>query len=314
MPKVSVIVPNYNHAEYLVQRLEGILNQTFQDIEVILLDDCSNDNSLDVINIYAKQSKVSQCIVNTKNSGSPFKQWQKGIELAKGDFIWIAESDDDASQTFLEDMLTELQNKNADLIFCASTYVDSSNKLIGAAHDDSTSWVKTGKEAIFDYFITKNKIRNTSSVLFRKSCIERIPVVMFSMKYCGDWYFYSTLSLIENVKIAYLNKPLNFFRQHTNNVSTNAEKNGLAIFEGLMVLKLIWKQLHITKHDTGYVFIFNFWYKNILDNYLNRQEIGKHKKAILLLRLWTIDINLFYKVIFTKIHYLFLQYRTSIIF
>ena len=83
-PLVSVIIPNYNHQEYLKQRIDSILNQSFQDFEIILLDDKSTDNSLDILKSYAKHEKVSHLIINEKNSGSPFKQWFKGINLAKG--------------------------------------------------------------------------------------------------------------------------------------------------------------------------------------------------------------------------------------
>ena len=74
---VSIIVPNYNHAPFLNQRLDSIFNQTFQDFEVILLDDASTDNSLSILEDYKEKfkSKVSHLIVNEKNSGSPFKQF-----------------------------------------------------------------------------------------------------------------------------------------------------------------------------------------------------------------------------------------------
>ena len=85
-----------------LQRLESVYNQTYQDFEVILLDDCSNDDSVTILNTYAKHPKTSHVVFNDKNSGSPFKQWAKGLALAKGEFIWIAESDDVADLSFLE--------------------------------------------------------------------------------------------------------------------------------------------------------------------------------------------------------------------
>ena len=73
-PTVSVIVPNYNHAAYLRERLDSILNQTFQDFELILLDDCSTDASLLMLRDYATHPRVSQLVVNEKNTGSTFAQ------------------------------------------------------------------------------------------------------------------------------------------------------------------------------------------------------------------------------------------------
>ena len=93
-PLISIIVPNYNHEKYLKQRLESVFNQTYSNFEVILLDDCSTDSSLNILAEYIKNSKVSHCIFNEANSGNTFIQWNKGISLAKGDYIWIAESDD----------------------------------------------------------------------------------------------------------------------------------------------------------------------------------------------------------------------------
>src|ERR1700730_12479921 len=91
-PKVSVIIPNYNHAPYLRQRINTVLRQTFQDFEVILMDDCSTDEGRSIIAEYAVGPRV-KVQLNERNSGSTFKQWKKGITLARGEYIWIAESD-----------------------------------------------------------------------------------------------------------------------------------------------------------------------------------------------------------------------------
>ena len=99
---ISIILPNYNHAIYLIDRLDSIFNQTYQNFEVIILDDASTDDSLAILNMYRNHPKVSNFIRNEKNTGSPFKQWAKGLRLAKGDLIWIAESDDDCDLNFLE--------------------------------------------------------------------------------------------------------------------------------------------------------------------------------------------------------------------
>lgn len=81
-PLVSVIVPNYNHARFLEERMESVLGQTYQNIEVIILDDCSTDNSREVIEKYRNNPKVAKIVYNDANSGSPFRQWKKGMELA----------------------------------------------------------------------------------------------------------------------------------------------------------------------------------------------------------------------------------------
>ena len=91
---ISVIIPNYNHARYLPQQIESVLNQTFQDIEVILMDDCSPDDSRSIIAAYAASDTRIRVVLNEHNSGSTFKQWNKSIAQARGTYVWLAESDD----------------------------------------------------------------------------------------------------------------------------------------------------------------------------------------------------------------------------
>src|SRR6266851_10178053 len=107
MPTVSIIVPNYNHARYLRRRIDSILSQTYQDFELILLDDSSTDNSREILDSYRDNPKV-RIEFNAKNSGSPFKQWNKGVGLAHGKYVWIAESDDYADEHLLEKLASRL--------------------------------------------------------------------------------------------------------------------------------------------------------------------------------------------------------------
>ena len=89
-PLVSVIIPNYCHSQFLAQRIESVLNQTYQNFEVIILDDCSPDAgaSKAVIEKYRGNPHVSHIVYNEENSGSTFKQWNNGIALSKGEYCW----------------------------------------------------------------------------------------------------------------------------------------------------------------------------------------------------------------------------------
>ncbi len=149
--KVSVIIPNYNHADFLKQRINSVINQTNQEFEIIILDDCSTDSSRKIIEQYRQHPNVSHIVYNEKNSGSIFKQWQKGIDLAKGDFIWIAESDDYADCRFLERMIYIL-NDNRDLgfVYCNSKIILDDGTLDKNTYADirnttykTTKWSKT---------------------------------------------------------------------------------------------------------------------------------------------------------------------------
>src|SRR5690606_8575004 len=94
---ISVVVPNYNYERFMLQRLYSILYQTVKINELIILDDCSKDNSRELIDeLYIKLKPYIdiKIIYNETNSGSAFKQWEKGFEVAESDYIWIAEADD----------------------------------------------------------------------------------------------------------------------------------------------------------------------------------------------------------------------------
>ncbi len=100
-PKFSVVVPNYNYARYLPQRLQSIVEQTFPIYEIIVLDDASSDDSLSVLR--ELQGTLAGAVTRGSggNSSSVFRQWLKGVELAGGDHVWIAEADDLSAPGFL---------------------------------------------------------------------------------------------------------------------------------------------------------------------------------------------------------------------
>ncbi|MGI4804090.1 MAG: glycosyltransferase family 2 protein, partial [Janthinobacterium lividum] len=124
-PVVSVIIPNYNHAVFLQERIESVLFQSYRNFEVIILDDASQDTSKEIIESYRSHPQITQLIYNNENTGNPFLQWKKGFELAKGKYIWIAESDDNCNPLFLE-TLTSILEKDKSL---SIVYTDSERNL-----------------------------------------------------------------------------------------------------------------------------------------------------------------------------------------
>lgn len=222
MPLVSVIVPNYNHAKYLPQRIESVLLQSFQDFELIILDDASIDNSREVINNYAHHPKVSHVVFNEYNSGSTFKQWQKGIALAEGEWIWIAESDDWCEFDLLSNLLNgAIHNANCTISYCQSYYREEGSAIIQdmSFHTDSLSashwkknYVNRGEDEISNFLLYKNTIPNASAVIFKKNDFMKVDKSFVNMKLCGDWMLWMQLLKIGN--IFFCATPLNNFRSH----------------------------------------------------------------------------------------------------
>jgi glycosyltransferase involved in cell wall biosynthesis len=242
MSNVTVILPNYNHAAYLNKRLESILNQTYQEFDIILMDDCSTDNSREVLNKYINHPKVTKVLFNSANSGSTFLQWQKGIDAAQGKYIWIAESDDYADETFLEILVARLeQYPQIGLAYCQSFRVDEHDAIICSCKDlyPSLACEKefNGRDILLNHMAGANLIPNASAVVFRKELASQIDNTYTHFKFSGDWWFWCEMLMRSN--IIHICEELNYFRYHTNKVTVSAIKNGLHFVEGLQILELL---------------------------------------------------------------------------
>lgn len=237
MPAVSVIVPNYNHAPFLKQRIESILNQTFQDFELILLDDCSTDGSWEILESYRDNPHLTHIIQNDSNSGSAFRQWKKGLEMAQGEWVWIAESDDYAEPSFLERLMAEV-HKTPDcvLAYAATWWVDvNGNKLWDTKHSNEVN-VYPGNDFIRRKLAVCNSIANVSECIFRRDKFRPAESHRYEhMRLCGDWFVY--ILLAEQGKVIEVEEPLNYYRQHNSNISSDAEHRGLTFLEGADVLE-----------------------------------------------------------------------------
>jgi len=249
-PTVSVIVPNYNHAKFLRQRIDSILDQTYQDFELIILDDFSTDDSKKIINDYSSCKKVSHIVYNESNTGSPFLQWNKGFSLAKGKYIWIAESDDYSDAAFLQKMLLVIEEEdNCNVAFCCSHLVDEDGHILPLDWDrnrESKGAVNKfeGKSFVKARMLLDNSIYNAGMALFRRSALEKVDKQYMNFLYCGDWYFWYNIC-INGTVIRYCDK-LNYFRQHTEKVTPRAEAEGIKFMEGKYVFNDIMKTLDFT--------------------------------------------------------------------
>lgn len=242
-PFVSVIIPNYNHARFLKQRIDSILMQTYNNFEVIILDDNSSDNSIEIMKSYENYSQISHIIKNSQNSGSPFIQWQKGFELAKGELIWIAESDDACDIKLLETLVNEFdKDENCVLAFCKSIKIDTKGKWIGEAGMKSD--LHMNGIDFFDKFLYRYCfINNASSAIFKKDILHQIDWRYSNLKGSGDWILWIEISRCGNV--AYVDQPLNYFRIHGSNTTTQQLHSGRNETEAIEVYQFMKEKKYI---------------------------------------------------------------------
>ena len=252
-PLVSVIIPNYNHAAFLDKRLSSIFKQTFNDYEVILLDDASTDSSQKIIKKFKKFKKFKS-IINNENSGNTFKQWNLGVNNANGEYVWIAESDDFADPKLLNRLVTVLNNnQNVGISYCQSYFVNENDEIIGSHLDNLSKFdtallkkqfVISGKDLLKNFMISINVIPNASAVLFRKKVYERIGGAVENMQLCGDWMTWSKISL--NTDVAFIAEPLNYYRIHNSTVRNTVQIKPQYLFEYMQVIKFISENVSIS--------------------------------------------------------------------
>jgi len=238
MPKLSVIVPNFNHEKFLKLRIDSILNQTFQDFEIIILDDASTDSSKAIIEEYSRHEKVTQIVYNTQNSGSTFKQWEKGMKLATAKWLWIAESDDYADPRFLESVLELCERyRNVGIAYCNSYQIDGNHQTSKDIAVYMDCDFREGVTEVKEHLCQFNTITNVSSCILNREIALMAIDGLGKYKACGDWIFYTRV--LQQANLAHTHERLNYYRWHPNNISFSASKSSVYITEGIDVIKYI---------------------------------------------------------------------------
>lgn len=293
--KVSVIIPNYNYEKYIVERIDSILFQTYPIYELIILDDCSTDNSVNVIKdkISKEKNKNIKLVENSFNSHSVFSQWQKGFNLATGDFVWIAEADDSCNCHFLENVMKGFIDKNVVLSYAESMRINEDNKIILNSCRDfmlaasenhwDKNYINDGDNEVKNYLSICNTIPNVSAVVWKKQDINDLLCKAKKFTMSGDWYIYE--NILKNSKIAYCAKSLNYFRKHSDSTSSMTKKE-TELKELLEVQKDIRTNYVLNSRQ---LFRQSYRYGNMI-NELDKNIVNKYKNMMVKKIAWIIPM------------------------
>ena len=227
---VSVVVASYNHAEFIEQRMESLIGQTYQNIEILVIDDRSTDNSVEILTKYKSHPKVN-LIVRESNGG-----WvtvsNQGIEMSSGEFVLFANCDDACDLNMIQRLVDAMERyPSAGIAFCRSVMVDENDKPLGEdfvnrersfrARCASDTLLKRAEMCRF--LMHSCVIPNLSAALFRKECFISVGNLSSSYRVCCDWDLF--FRVVTKYDVAYISEPLNRFRQHnTTIVSTTKER------------------------------------------------------------------------------------------
>ena len=247
MPRVTVVIPSYNHGRFLPRRFETILGQTYRDYEILFLDDGSTDDSLAVLERYKGLPNL-RAFINPTNGGSVFKQWNRGVRAARGEYVWLAESDDASDPRFLQTLVELLDaHPRVGLAYCNSRYIDeldrpgeALSRFVEELHPSRwrANFINDGIDECRRYLCLMNTVPNASAVVFRKRLYEEIGGADETKRLCGDWVTWIKLLLVGDV--AYVAETLNHYRvPHEKSVRRHTMSNAIYLQEYLAILKLI---------------------------------------------------------------------------
>lgn len=250
LPLVTVAVPNFRHERYLPLRLQSIADQTFTDTEVLLLDDASPDGSLSVLEAFAKGRPSWSVHPNEVNSGSPFAQWNKAASLARGRYLWIAESDDYADPKLLERLVGVMESDpNLVIAYGQSMLVDSEGQPMHSfdVHyryvygTEAQRWVdgyrNDGHDEVRNFMLLHNVVPNASGALIRLETFRAVGGADPNWRLNGDWMTY--IKLLEQGGIAFIPEVLNYFRVHSETARQKANEGGDVYLELLALVDYI---------------------------------------------------------------------------
>lgn len=250
---ISVVVTSYNHAEYLGQRMESLLHQSWPNLEVVVVDDCSTDNSAEVLAKYQGIPNV-RIVLQEKNRGYADTS-NLGVSLARGRYVLFAECDDYSEPDQVQALYQAITESNSTVVaFSRSTMVDESGKATGddfAFREERfkrlcASDALISAETMRNFLMFSCVIPNMSAAMFKKKSFERIGGLSQRYRACADWDFWCRMA--EEGDFRYLDRPLNNFRSHSTTVR-NTFNTGLQIKEIYEIVFRVYRRCNLKLMD-----------------------------------------------------------------
>lgn len=211
MPKVSVIMPCFNHARFIVESVNGILAQTHPDLELIIVDDCSLDNSWDVVRSLTAKDHRIRVIRHERNLGAS-KSRNDGLRAARGEFIGFCDADDIWEPGKLGRQMSLLdEHPDYDVVYCDTIIIDENGSPTGQRFSELFPVPQTASGWLFRELVVRNFI-NMQSVLMRKKCVQSVGYFDEGIKWVEDWWYWIRLSRPH--RFLYSKEPLAKYRVH----------------------------------------------------------------------------------------------------
>lgn len=207
-PKVSICIPNYNYGRFIGDAIQSALEQTYKNFELIIVDNCSTDNSEEVIKSFSDPR--IRFYKNDRNIGG-IRNWNRCLSLARGEYITLLHADDKITPNSIEKRVEILdRNPNVGLVYSSCIYIDGKGAVTGEFRPYDSDRIVRGEDE-FKRSVLKNNI-SVPTVMVRKKCYEALGDFSEEITYCPDWEMWLKIAL--NYDLGFSSEPLGYYRIH----------------------------------------------------------------------------------------------------
>lgn len=222
-PKVSIIIPVFNSSKYLNDSFESALNQSYKNIEIVAVDDCSEDNSWEILNEYASKHNNVFIAKNEKRRKAGYTR-NKAIEISSGDFILPLDSDNILHHSAVEKLLRRLLNTNGDIAYCNYKFFkkdinETPGRIMKTPHKIEINSLLRSNQILVESMFKRNIWQD-----YAKFC-EEDEIIMHE-----DWCFWLGCAL-KGAKFVKVDEILVFYRIRDDSTTAISKKRNSKLFE-----------------------------------------------------------------------------------
>jgi glycosyltransferase involved in cell wall biosynthesis len=234
--KVSLLIPVYNREKIILETLNSAINQTYKNIEIIIVDNKSTDNTFEILKEFAKLYPNIRIYQNEENIG-PVRNWKRCLDYAKGEYVKILWSDDLIAPTFIEKTLPFLiEHKDVGFVFTGTEIFNEDTGQRTRAYFIGDTGIYDAEKFIEGTLLGGPFPVSPGSAIFRKKDVGKnllinIPNKIesdFSMHAIGNDLLIYLLTAMDYPRFAFVNDALSFFRAHRNSISISSNKLDVA--------------------------------------------------------------------------------------
>jgi len=320
-PKVSILIPVYNRAKIILETVNSAVNQTYKNVEIVVVDNKSTDKTYEVVKEFAKYHANVRVYQNEENIG-PVRNWRRCLDYATGEYVKILWSDDLIAPTFIEKTLPYLEDhKDVGFVFTGTEIFSDDIGQRTKAYFIGDTGIYDTRKFIEGSLLGDPFPVSPGNALFRKKDVEKnllldIPNKIgsdFKMHAIGNDVLIYLLIAKDYPKFAFINEILSFFRSHKGSISSSSDRLKVAILYN--IARAYFVENYITndglkKKFNTKLFVFSLknsrkegiGIKKIQDFYFNKTEadidylfLGKliHKKLFsIFVRLFGLSVKI----------------------